>query len=909
MANNRQFFASGVLKDGRVFICGGEYSSAGGDTPLGEIFDPLTDTWSTLVKPSGFSWVNGDVSACILADGRVLMGALSSSRTALWDPALGTWIEAGLAFNTLATTTKVGVNDEETWTLMANGGVLTVDISASPVAEQYDPATDRWSIADQSPSTLTQSLALISLNDTTVNPPRPINIGEIGPAILLPDKRVFAIGATGHTALYTPGADASTPGTWARGPDLPADTSGSNFNSVNGNIQTAIDAPAVLLPGGRVLLVGGNTVREVNSGQVQFWSNPSTVYVYDSAANSLTALNPQPPSNKIDTWRTRFLLLPTGQVLFTSEQGAMAILTPDPALLGAPNPTWRPVITSVPSVMAVGHHYALSGHQINGLSQANAYGDDAQMGTNYPLVRLTDAANNVTYVRTHLYSTLGVATGASFENTVFDIPPTLATASYKLEVIANGIPSLPVTVQIAPAVPAIAVDPHHALAFGSVCHGPAYLTLEIFNVGGLDLIIDSVQRLSGSADFTVLPNPATPLIIAPGAHVDFSIEFNPTTHGVAESAVIRIVSNDPVTPNFDLQATGLGGVGHLATIIPDHGNFGRTCLGSFIDKDLTLNNNGPCSLTVLGISSSSPEFQPPSVQAYPLVLASGMSVEMPIRFEPTSLGTKAGTITITSDDPSSPKIVRVSGTAAAPALALMIPDQGDFGRVCIGSFGEQCLTINNNGHCMLEVSAISSSAPEFIVPNVLSYPLAILAGTSLQVPIRFDPTSHGAHNATLTVTSNDPSGPKQITVFGTAPWGKIAVTGSTYFGNVPCGSAEKTVSICNIGRCELQVTRVAFRRKRRHFRLINNPFPATLPPGACLGVVIQYRAHCEPECCELMIESDDPDVPVRCLDVVAYTRCEEKCGCGKKDCRCRQDNCCGETDRRHDDWDDAREED
>lgn len=56
--------------------------------------------------------------------------------------------------------------------------------------------------------------------------------------------------------------------------------------------------------------------------------------------------------------------------------------------------------------------------------------------------------------------------------------------------------------------------------------------------------------------------------------------------------------------------------------------------------------------------------------------------------------------------------------------------------------------------------------------------------------------------------------------------------------------AEKTISICNVGECELHITRVAFSRKRRHFELINNPFPATLAPGSCLGVVIRYQASC-----------------------------------------------------------------
>jgi hypothetical protein len=87
MANSRQFYPSGVLADGRVFALGGEYSSAGGDTPLGEIFDPQTNTWSAMSKPNSFNWINRDVSACILTDGRVLLGALTSNRSAIRDPA------------------------------------------------------------------------------------------------------------------------------------------------------------------------------------------------------------------------------------------------------------------------------------------------------------------------------------------------------------------------------------------------------------------------------------------------------------------------------------------------------------------------------------------------------------------------------------------------------------------------------------------------------------------------------------------------------------------------------------------------------------------------------------------------------------------------------------------------------
>jgi Galactose oxidase, central domain len=73
MSNTREYFASGILKDGRVFAIGGEDSDAGGDTPLGEIFDPQTNTWSKVNKPAAFDFICGDCNGAVLSDGRVLI--------------------------------------------------------------------------------------------------------------------------------------------------------------------------------------------------------------------------------------------------------------------------------------------------------------------------------------------------------------------------------------------------------------------------------------------------------------------------------------------------------------------------------------------------------------------------------------------------------------------------------------------------------------------------------------------------------------------------------------------------------------------------------------------------------------------------------------------------------------------
>jgi hypothetical protein len=176
------------------------------------------------------------------------------------------------------------------------------------------------------------------------------------------------------------------------------------------------------------------------------------------------------------------------------------------------------------------------------------------------------------------------------------------------------------------------------------------------------------------------------LTIGPGDQVDFTVRFAPTVKGIFESAVIRIVSDDPVHPNFDVVTSGLLGTGSLEVIVSDSGNMGEVCVGKFTDTVLTLNNNGPCKLTIFNIASSSTEFEVPSVFSYPLVISAGVSIDVPIRLQPVSVGPKSTLITITSDDPASPKLIRLSGTAPAPHLVTIVADTGNFGNVCIDTF-------------------------------------------------------------------------------------------------------------------------------------------------------------------------------------------------------------------------------
>jgi hypothetical protein len=117
--------------------------------------------------------------------------------------------------------------------------------------------------------------------------------------------------------------------------------------------------------------------------------------------------------------------------------------------VGGPQAGWAPTISSVPTALTRGQTYTLTGTQLNGLSEASSFGDEFNSATNYPVVRIRNVATgHITYARTHNHSTMGVATGATPVSTNFDVPAGTETGASEIVVVANGIPSAPVSVTV-----------------------------------------------------------------------------------------------------------------------------------------------------------------------------------------------------------------------------------------------------------------------------------------------------------------------------------------------------------------------------------------------------------------------------------------------------------------------------
>ena len=205
------YFSSAVLPDGRVIVEGGEYNFCNAVwTTLGAIYDPIADSWTAVNPPAGWTTI-GDAQSVVLANGTYMQANCCTPETALFNAKKLTWTPTGAG--------KADVNDEEGWTLLPNGNVLTVDAyvfsyqANGTNSELYNPITGTWSSAGSTGVQLWDSYP--NANKASY---------EVGPAVLRADGTVFATGAngaphaSGHTSIYD-----THSGTWTPAPDFPAD--------------------------------------------------------------------------------------------------------------------------------------------------------------------------------------------------------------------------------------------------------------------------------------------------------------------------------------------------------------------------------------------------------------------------------------------------------------------------------------------------------------------------------------------------------------------------------------------------------------------------------------------------------------------------------------------------------------
>jgi hypothetical protein len=300
-----------------------------------------------------------------------------------------------------------------------------------------------------------------------------------------------------------------------------------------------------------------------------------------------------------------------------------------------------------------------------------------------------------------------------------------------------------------PSDAVIAVNAENGLQFESCTGSTGRLTLQVFNVGTQDLVINSVQRLFGSSGFSVLPNPSTPLVISPNAEVDFTVQYTPTGLG-AESAQIRISSSDPGAPSFDLMATANGTPQVPDIRVTGSTDFGAVCAGAVAEKTVSVCNVGRCDLHIVSAS-----FVPPCPDftivhnPFPATISHDACVGLTIRFTPTSPGPKSCNLVVTSDDSDSP-ILGLTVTANTPTAAIGVPPDVAFPPTVIQNIGPctsfRPFPISNTGTCNLTITNITiggTDQGDYSLVGLPSFPIILEPGHVVgggDLKIAFEPT-------------------------------------------------------------------------------------------------------------------------------------------------------------------------
>lgn len=217
--------------------------------------------------------------------------------------------------------------------------------------------------------------------------------------------------------------------------------------------------------------------------------------------------------------------------------------------------------------------------------------------------------------------------------------------------------------------------------------------------------------------------------------------------------MIRLNAPPPATPQIDLQPNPIDfGVVDVATVS-----------GS---RALTLTNVGTASLTVGSISTApAPFLDAPggTCAPTPFALAPGSQCELRYVFAPTAAGPVAGNLAITSNAPTSPDSVALSGIGGAPA-PLVAPAGIDFGAIDVGALaGPQTITLGNAGTSpwlvnSLQLVGAPSSPFTVLFASCPPLPFALPPGNSCDLHAYFAPTSIGIAVRDYELVGNTPAG-------------------------------------------------------------------------------------------------------------------------------------------------------
>jgi beta-propeller repeat-containing protein/ASPM-SPD-2-Hydin domain-containing protein/centrosomal CEP192-like protein len=371
---------------------------------------------------------------------------------------------------------------------------------------------------------------------------------------------------------------------------------------------------------------------------------------------------------------------------------------------------------------------------VSSITASGDFGQTNNCGTS--LAATTSCTVNVTFTPTATGTRTGTLTIA---DNAASSPQTVSLTGTGANAVLNASPA--------------------ALSFAAQAQGStsASQPVTLSNSGGTSVAVTGIQA---SGDFAQTNNCG--ISVAASSSCTVNVTFTPTASGTRNGAltITDSASNSPQMVSF----TGTGGTLTL-NVSPTNLSFGITVVGvPSPGQSVTLSNSGTLPIALSNLQTTGDYAQANNCGT---TVNPGSSCVVNVTFQPTTFGSRLGSLVVTDNATNSPQNVALSGTGTIAQVS--VGWSVIFGGTPVGTSANQAFTITNVGAVPLTVSSLSFAGlnpGDYSQTNTCTT-AGINPGGSCTVTVTFAPTATGSRFAILWITENGGASPLGLRVSGT----------------------------------------------------------------------------------------------------------------------------------------------
>ena len=366
----------------------------------------------------------------------------------------------------------------------------------------------------------------------------------------------------------------------------------------------------------------------------------------------------------------------------------------------------------------------------------------------------------------------------------------------------------------------------------------------VVNGGTAPLVVSSVTVTGPDTSSFALADACTNQPVAPGQACAIGVGFDPISIDM-KSATILVSSNaSPAASTVFL--SGTGGAPVITVPTTTLGFTPQVIKTTSAPQVVTVTNDGSVPLTVQGATVTGSDFAATSTCT---TVAPSVTCAITVMFAPTTVGTKTGTLTITSNDPTRPTVtVALSGTAVVPPTVGLTPSSLVFAAQNLGTAASapQSLVLSNiaKGPVTVTGTSLGGDVSQFAVSVPATCMRTRAAGLAFcTITARFSPTvAGGAGTKVVTVTVTTTTGSVTTTLTGVGVAVATVSTPATLnLGRHPLNSTTTTtLTVTNTGSGPLTVFSAATTGSTAYLVDMGTCW-SDVAPGATCQLVVTFQ--------------------------------------------------------------------